>query len=228
LDSLDSPFLFKLCHHLAVHAHHSSSPLWKAIIYVRDLLLQLCEDSESSITLLSSWSTSAGFFLSCAYDIFRPIGSAVSWGWVVWEQWSLPKYSFILWLAVLGKLRTRDRLVFVLTDPNCMFCRQVEESYSHLFFCLWMDMSSMSNDKILPADWEDHADFDQCYFVGYTLRRITWRLGWDEFLWVSWCISFGRKETSGFLMGSLRRVLQCSGAFKSFSTLSFISMKRII
>jgi hypothetical protein len=30
------------------------------------------------------------------------------------------------------------------------------------------------------------------------------------------------------LMGSLRRVLQCSGAFKSFSTLSFISMKRII
>jgi hypothetical protein len=27
---------------------------------------------------------------------------------VIWEQWSLSKYSFILWLAVLGKLRTRE------------------------------------------------------------------------------------------------------------------------
>ena len=64
----------------SVHAHHSSSPLWKAIISVRDLLLQLCGDSKSSITLLSSWSTSAGFFISYAYDFFRPVGSTVSWG----------------------------------------------------------------------------------------------------------------------------------------------------
>jgi hypothetical protein len=122
----------------SVHAYHSSSPLWKVIISIRDLLLQLCGDSESSITLLSSWFTGAGFFLSHAYDFFKPVSSTVSWGWVVWEQWSLPKYSFILWLAVLGKLRTRVRLVFVPTNPNCMFCRQVEESYSHLFCaCEW-------------------------------------------------------------------------------------------
>jgi hypothetical protein len=122
----------------SVQAHHSSSPLWKAIIYVKDLLLQRCGDSESSITLLSGWSTGAGLFLSHAYEFFRPVGSAVSWGRVVWEQWSLPKYSFILWLAVLGKLKTRDRLRFIPTDPNCLFCRQVEESHSHLFFaCEW-------------------------------------------------------------------------------------------
>ncbi|KAL9384336.1 hypothetical protein Peur_021346 [Populus x canadensis] len=76
----------------SVHKHHSSSPLWKAVISIRDLLLQLYGDSESSITLLSSWSTGA------------------------------------------GKLRTRDRLVFIPTNPNCMFCRQMEESHNHLFF----------------------------------------------------------------------------------------------
>jgi len=105
----------------SVQTHYSSSPLWKAIISVRDLLLQLCGDFESSITLPSSWSTGAGFFLSHAYDFFRPVGSAVSWGRMVWEQWSLPKYSFILWLAVLGKLRTHDRLVLSLLIPIICF-----------------------------------------------------------------------------------------------------------
>jgi hypothetical protein len=122
----------------SIQAHHTSSPLWKAIISVRDLLLQHCGDSESSITLLNSWSAGVGPFLSHAYEFFRPIGQAVSWGRVVWEQWSLPKHSFILWLAVLGKLRTRDRLRFVPPDPNCMFCRRAEESHGHLFFaCEW-------------------------------------------------------------------------------------------
>ncbi|XP_073262655.1 uncharacterized protein [Populus alba] len=122
----------------SIQAHHTSSPLWKAIISVRDLLLQHCGDSASSITLLNSWSAGVGPFLSHAYEFFRPTGPAVSWGQVVWEQWSLPKHSSILWLAVLGKLRTRDRLRFVPPNPNCMFCRRVEESHGHLFFaCEW-------------------------------------------------------------------------------------------
>ena len=87
---------------------------------------------------VSSWSTSAGPFLAHAYQFFRPVGATISWHRVVWEQWSLPKYSFILWLAALGKLRTRDRLRFIPIDPTCVFCRQEEESHSHLFFiCGW-------------------------------------------------------------------------------------------
>lgn len=57
---------------------------------------------------------------------------------MVWEQWSLPKYSFILWWAVLGKLRSRDRLRFLPIDPSSVFCRHEEESQRHLFFiCDW-------------------------------------------------------------------------------------------
>ena len=88
--------------------------------------------------MLSSWSTSVGPFLSHAYQFFRPVGSTISWHRVVWEQWSLPKYSFILWLAALGKLRTQDRLRFIPIDPACVFCRQEGESHRHLFFlCGW-------------------------------------------------------------------------------------------
>jgi hypothetical protein len=80
----------------SVQAHSSSSPLWKAIISVRNLIYQHCGDSEASISLMSQWSSAAGQFLRHAYNFFRPIGSIVSWNQVVWERWSLPKYSFIL------------------------------------------------------------------------------------------------------------------------------------
>ena len=122
-----------------VDAHHTSSPLWKAIISVRDHILHLCGDSEvECISQLNSWSTSTGSFLAHAYEFLRPVGSTVSWSRVVWEQWALPKYSFILWLAAMGKLRTRDRLPFIPNDPTCAFCRSEEESHGHLFFsCSW-------------------------------------------------------------------------------------------
>jgi len=97
---------------------------------------------------MSNWSASAGPFLAHAYDFFRPVGSTVSWSQVVWEQWSLPKHNFILWLAVLGRLRTRDRLQFLPIDPTCAFCRCEEETHAHLFFscnwtgCLWAKIKS--------------------------------------------------------------------------------------
>ena len=121
-----------------VQAHPSSSPLWKAIISVRDIISQSCGDSNESISLMSRWSSAAGPFLSHAYNFFRPVGPAVSWHRVVWETWSLPKYNFILWLAIMGKLRTRDRLTFIPLDPACVFCRHGMESHGHLFFaCVW-------------------------------------------------------------------------------------------
>jgi len=39
---------------------------------------------------------------------------------------------------MLGKLRTRDRLQFISTDPLCPLCQNSSESYALLFFsCAW-------------------------------------------------------------------------------------------
>jgi hypothetical protein len=46
----------------------------------------------------------------------------------------MPRYNFIMWLAVMGKLHTRDRLRFLQTDPSCVFCRDEEESHNQFFF----------------------------------------------------------------------------------------------
>jgi len=97
---------------------------------------------------MSGWNSGMDKFLTHAYNFFRPSGSPVSWERVVWEKWSLPKHCFILWLAVQRKLRTRDRLPFLPSDPFYVFYQYEEESYDHLFFacewtsCLWGKIKS--------------------------------------------------------------------------------------
>ena len=94
--------------------------------------------SLSGISFLSIVGTQMRAFHWCAGGPQLLARPAVSWHRVVWEMWSLPKYNFILWLAIMGKLRTRDRLTFIPLDPACVFCRHGMESHGHLFFaCVW-------------------------------------------------------------------------------------------
>jgi hypothetical protein len=87
---------------------------------------------------MAGWEQKRGGFTSNAYTFLRPQSPAVNWEKIVWEQWALPRHNFTLWLAMLEKLRTKDRLKFIRIDTLCMFCRQAEESHAHLFFgCTW-------------------------------------------------------------------------------------------
>ncbi|XP_038708538.1 uncharacterized protein LOC120003588 [Tripterygium wilfordii] len=116
----------------------NSSPLWKAIFNLKKQLVQDCGGQNQVISLIQSWHNGPHLVSSCAYEHFRVKNPNVGWVNVVWEVWSLPRYSFIHWLTVLGRLRTRDRLRFVPTDTYCIFCRQEEESHMHHFFnCSW-------------------------------------------------------------------------------------------
>ncbi|KAI5683565.1 hypothetical protein M9H77_04793 [Catharanthus roseus] len=45
-----------------------------------------------------------------------------------------PKFSFLLWLAVLDRHPTKDRLLFLDIDKSCNLCSRQEENLSHLFF----------------------------------------------------------------------------------------------
>ena len=49
---------------------------------------------------------------------------------------SLPKHKFIMWLAMLGRLRTKDFLwrIGVIEDQDCLLCSREYEHVQHLFF----------------------------------------------------------------------------------------------
>ncbi|CAH1447584.1 unnamed protein product [Lactuca virosa] len=62
--------------------------------------------------------------------------SKVGWHELVWFQNRISSHCFILWLAILGRLRTQDRMKN-WKDSNefcCAFCYNQMDSHSHLFF----------------------------------------------------------------------------------------------
>ena len=53
----------------------------------------------------------------------------------------MPRHAFILWLAIMAKLKTRDKLRIIPPDFLCVFCRQEEQTRNHLFFaCHWTSL----------------------------------------------------------------------------------------
>jgi len=59
----------------------------------------------------------------------------VSWRKLVCNNMGCPKWKFILWLALKGKLQTLDRIgQWMMIDEVCPLCRSDGESLQHLFF----------------------------------------------------------------------------------------------
>jgi hypothetical protein len=104
------------------HFYLLDTTIWKSFFSLRDRLIDVCGGQQAVLSMMQSWVTITKPFLANAYEFLRIKGTLVSWVNVVWESWCLPRYSFILWLALLGRLRTRDKLHFVDTDVSCVFC----------------------------------------------------------------------------------------------------------
>ncbi|GJZ78963.1 putative RNA-directed DNA polymerase [Tanacetum coccineum] len=76
------------------------------------------------------------FKVSEVWKAVRTDSPGVIWYKHVWFSQCIPKHSFITWMAIKGRLKTRDRLSrwFVVPDLECLLCRSENESHSHLFF----------------------------------------------------------------------------------------------
>ena len=139
MDSMGRPLLHFTSIHLVLGCKENRPPLWKSIFSLRNKMINLCGGRVASVQqLLSTWHSGPYSCTANAYDFFIYKAAPVQWENVVWEQWSLPRHSFSLWLAMLGKLRTRDHLRFLSSDPICPLCQNADESHGHLFFtCDW-------------------------------------------------------------------------------------------
>jgi len=119
----------------------TSSPFWKSIISLKDQFVATCGSHHRAIALMSTWSGGELSFTAQSYDFLHFKCDPVPWAKLVWESWSIPRYNFILWPAVLGKLRTRDRLQFLQINHLCVFYWVDEESHNHVFFsCPWASL----------------------------------------------------------------------------------------
>ncbi|XP_058749285.1 uncharacterized protein LOC131622277 [Vicia villosa] len=85
----------------------------------------------------------------------------VPWKHLFNQNRARPRAKFILWLALWGRLGTKDRLekIGIIHDKYCCFCLQYE-SLNHLFFdCaftgfIWHRMLAWNGYTRHDADWD--------------------------------------------------------------------------
>ncbi|GKV02273.1 hypothetical protein SLEP1_g14730 [Rubroshorea leprosula] len=130
-----------------------------------DIQIALCgrlypkEGEKDSMVWIPSASSS--FKARKTWHWIRNKQARVSWHKLVWFPQSIPKHSFIWWLAVLDRLTTRARQKKwppTLTD-TCVLCNNHSETTEHLFFkCyyarrVWQVLSNLAGIPFMDS-WQ--------------------------------------------------------------------------
>ena len=85
----------------------------------------------------------------------------VLWYDYVWFSQYIPRHTFILWVAIKGRLKTKDRIAkwFNIHDQLCHLCKSENESHNHLFFTcpysrrLWERLKPLAYLNDISNDW---------------------------------------------------------------------------
>uniref|UniRef100_A0A803Q2Q6 Reverse transcriptase domain-containing protein n=1 Tax=Cannabis sativa TaxID=3483 RepID=A0A803Q2Q6_CANSA len=77
------------------------------------------------------------YLVAAGYRELHVQSTRVFWNKFVWNRFNIPKHSFIAWLAMLGKLKTKERLMRfgVIEEDICLLCNDSSETIEHIFFC---------------------------------------------------------------------------------------------
>lgn len=73
---------------------------------------------------------------SIIWDSIRQKGPALFWRKLVWHKLLVPRYSFILWMALQGGIRTADilRNYGLEINPICRLYKLHTETFDHVYF----------------------------------------------------------------------------------------------
>lgn len=135
---------------------------------------------------------------STIWQSFRNSSSSVPWFLSVWNSASIPKCSFIFWLAIKNRLLTRDRMLAfgMRTEAGCLLCNTGLESVSHIFTnCPYFDLVRAAGPITVSNDWMQWQNGQFFNRGNLKLRCLS-----GVCILVLLCTQLGRRETSGYIM----------------------------
>ncbi|XP_048593393.1 uncharacterized protein LOC106363011 [Brassica napus] len=100
----------------------------------------------------------AWFSSKNTWNQIRRQGDTVEWSKLIWFSHTVPRDSFIAWLAIRNRLSTGDHTQIWGEHQSCRLCGEPNESRDHLFFVcpysytIWTELTS----SLLPRpnpDW---------------------------------------------------------------------------
>ncbi|GJR84403.1 reverse transcriptase zinc-binding domain-containing protein [Tanacetum coccineum] len=119
------------------------------------------------------------FTVTQTYKDLLPIEEEVEWWKVMWFSQNIPKHAFILWLAVLNKLTTQDKIKkWGSYDVMCCpLCKQDSDSHGHLFFeCEYSKVLWNKLLKMIDVDWRTNMSAFARSYNGNSINSIIRRL----------------------------------------------------
>uniref|UniRef100_A0A803NKD2 Reverse transcriptase zinc-binding domain-containing protein n=1 Tax=Cannabis sativa TaxID=3483 RepID=A0A803NKD2_CANSA len=100
---------------------------WKKLVAIKNQIKQMSDTKEFQ---------QGKYTIAAGYKMFSPSAVAPRWCKEVWSRLNTPKHNVILWLAMLNRLKTQDRLIKfgVQVNGKCCLCEAGDETNQHLFF----------------------------------------------------------------------------------------------
>ncbi|KAJ6980751.1 hypothetical protein NC653_024183 [Populus alba x Populus x berolinensis] len=106
---------------------------------------------------------SGKFSIASAWELLRARRPINNMHHLLWFAGHIPRHSFILWLACLGRLRTMDRLsaAGIIQNASCILCGLQTETHEHLFFnCttsrqVWQTVNAVATIYWPSCNWSD-------------------------------------------------------------------------
>ncbi|XP_028073110.1 uncharacterized protein LOC114275296 [Camellia sinensis] len=124
------------------------------------------------------------FTIQSAWDCWRDKGTMVPWANLVWGSPSIPRVSFVVWMAIHERLNTGNRLHLfgLVPNPTCPLCHGPVENHSHLFFrCvyssrIWGDIQVKCNISWLQFSWLEYVVYATKSTKGKDLKSALTKL----------------------------------------------------
>ncbi|XP_074364603.1 uncharacterized protein LOC141705609 [Apium graveolens] len=120
------------------------------------------------------------FSVSQVWNDLRLSRDKVLWWSLIWFPKSIPKHSFMLWLAIRKRLLTQDRLQSwqIQNRAVCSFCERMPDSVDHLFFeCVFCkiileDFQSRGYLLEYQGDWNNFIQMASAQWVGKSIHVL--------------------------------------------------------
>ncbi|KAI8559797.1 hypothetical protein RHMOL_Rhmol04G0202600 [Rhododendron molle] len=132
------------------------------------------------------WSISPTDHYNTKYtwEALRHRGRKVQWAALVWFSRSVSKWSFILWLACLRRLATKERLRKwgMVIDPGCVLSSQRHETLQHLFFAcsysrsIWQVVLHRFQVQRTPDEWDNELMWAVDHCRGKSFKAFLFKL----------------------------------------------------
>ncbi|XP_026399002.1 uncharacterized protein LOC113294842 [Papaver somniferum] len=117
------------------------------------------------------------------------------WNCLVWFKNHIPRHSFISWLGMQKRLKTRNKLLKwgVIQDDSCILCHSSPETEDHLFHAcpfaaiIWKGLLlKMGYVKEMENSWDEEIAWCIGAFKGTSCSSTVKKLGLNGSMYHSW------------------------------------------